>query len=237
MKPDMTTMALLLAGGLVAAAFACSSPSSERSSQSAPPAMGASNATGAPTGHDGLRRTTVSADAFRQAYSVFVSPRCMNCHPRGDRPLQGDDSHVHAQNVQRGPDGLGLFAEKCAACHQETNVPGAHMPPGAHGWHLAPKATPLVFQGVDAHDLCRQILAPQQNGGQSIAQVLEHVERAPLVLWAWDPGEGRSRPPMSHAEFVRLLRVWIENGCDCPDGADELAPNGDSSSAPRAGRE
>ena len=36
-----------------------------------------------------------------------MHPRCMNCHPSGDVPLQGDDSHLHVQNVKRGDDGQG----------------------------------------------------------------------------------------------------------------------------------
>ena len=43
--------------------------------------------------------------AFLAAYSVFMHPRCMNCHPVGDSPLQGDDSHPHEFGVKRGPDG------------------------------------------------------------------------------------------------------------------------------------
>ena len=66
--------------------------------------------------------TTVSATdtyaaaaqaAFERAYPVFVSPRCQNCHPSGDAPLQGDDSHVHAQNVKRGTDGHGVYGMRC----------------------------------------------------------------------------------------------------------------------------
>lgn len=204
------TIAVMLGCSALAAALACSSPT--------PRDELASSAAGAtPRVHDRDREDARSADAFAAAYSVFASPRCVNCHPRGDRPLQGDDSHVHAQNVQRGPDGLGLYAEKCAACHQAANLAGAHMPPGSPGWHLAPKQSPLVFQGVNAHDLCRQLLDPKQNGGQTIAEVLDHVEHAPLVLWAWSPGEGRNLPPLSHAEFVRLMRTWADGGCKCPE--------------------
>ncbi|RYG03681.1 MAG: hypothetical protein EOO02_07880, partial [Chitinophagaceae bacterium] len=36
-----------------------------------------------------------SITAFGEVYKVLVSPRCMNCHPAGDVPLQGDDSHLH----------------------------------------------------------------------------------------------------------------------------------------------
>jgi hypothetical protein len=49
-----------------------------------------------------------SKAAFLEAYKVLMHPRCMNCHPTGDVPLQGDDSHLHAQNVKRGPDGKGF---------------------------------------------------------------------------------------------------------------------------------
>src|SRR5262245_44762532 len=72
--------------------------------------------------------------AFLEAYKVLMHSRCMNCHPVGDVPLQGDDSHPHTQNVQRGPDGKGKYAVKCANCHQETNLPGENMPPGNPNW-------------------------------------------------------------------------------------------------------
>ena len=51
-----------------------------------------------------------SSQAFLQVYKVVTSPRCQNCHPAGDAPLQGDDSHVHMQNVKRGKDGHGVSA-------------------------------------------------------------------------------------------------------------------------------
>jgi len=38
---------------------------------------------------------------WETVYEVLVSPRCMNCHPVGDHPLQGDQSLPHAQNIDR----------------------------------------------------------------------------------------------------------------------------------------
>ena len=52
-----------------------------------------------------------SVKAFMKVYKVLMSPRCMNCHPAGDAPLQGDDSHVHTMNVQRGKDGKGCMQQ------------------------------------------------------------------------------------------------------------------------------
>src|SRR5262245_25321707 len=153
-----------------------------------------------------------SRAAFLVAYKVFIHPRCMNCHPSGDVPLQGDDSHPHSQNVKRGPDGKGKYALKCANCHQETNLAGENMPPGNPNWHLPPPEMPLVFQGKTPGELARQLKDPKQNGGKTLEQLLKHVSEDKLVLGGWDPGDGRTKPPLSHAEFVRKMREWVEKG-------------------------
>src|SRR6185436_12198909 len=54
--------------------------------------------------------------AWDTIYGVLQHPRCMNCHPVGDAPLQGDDSHVHAQYVTRGADGQGAVGMRCDTC-------------------------------------------------------------------------------------------------------------------------
>ena len=75
---------------------------------------------------------TRARNAFMKAYPVFMHPRCQNCHPAGDTPLQGDDSHVHdLLRLRRGADGNGVFAMRCSNCHQAANGPGPHTPPGA----------------------------------------------------------------------------------------------------------
>jgi hypothetical protein len=45
------------------------------------------------------------------------------------------------------------------------------------------------------------------------------VETDALVLWAWNPGLGREAPRMSHQEFLRLIRTWIEKGAACAPSA------------------
>src|SRR6476619_2967780 len=94
--------------------------------------------------------STESVEAFMQVYKVLMSPRCMNCHPSGDIPLQGDDNHLHTMFPQRGKDGKGLYAMKCANCHQPENTPGLHTPPGNPNWHLPATDMKLVFQGKTA---------------------------------------------------------------------------------------
>src|SRR5258705_1156665 len=117
------------------------------------------------------RDDAASRAAFLAAYPVLMHPRCMNCHPKGDAPLQGDDSHIHTQYVQRGPDGKGLFAMKCANCHQLKNLPGENMPPGHPEWHLPPANMRMVFEGKTPAQLARQLIDPQQNGGKTLEQI------------------------------------------------------------------
>lgn len=156
-------------------------------------------------------------DAFAVVYEVLQHPRCKNCHPVGSVPLQGDKSHPHGQNVMGGPDGKGVFAMRCANCHLGTNTPGANMPPGAPGWHLPARDMPLVFEGRSPAQLARQLADPAQNGGKTMQQLLHHVTADPLVLWGWNPGDGRTPVPVPHATFVAKVQQWIDAGCPIPE--------------------
>ncbi|HWU85881.1 MAG TPA: Isoquinoline 1-oxidoreductase subunit, partial [Kofleriaceae bacterium] len=134
--------------------------------------------------------------AFVEVARVLQSPRCRNCHPVGDRPLQGDPGKPHAQNISRASVAAGL---PCSTCHQERNsdaigIPGG--PPGAPRWGLPPAEHPMVFQGRTVTALCEQLKDPAQNGGKTLAQLLEHVSHDPLVLWGWSPGGKRPTPPL-----------------------------------------
>ncbi len=162
------------------------------------------------------RSASGSWDSFLAAYPVFMHPRCMNCHPAGDVPLVGDDSHPHPQGVKRGPAGNGRFGMTCSACHQAENVPGAHMPPGNPEWHLPPPEAPMIFQGRSARELALQFKEPSQTKGRSLAQLVDHVTHDALVLGSWNPGEGRSLPPLSHSEFARHFAAWVEAGAPVP---------------------
>ena len=156
-----------------------------------------------------------SAQAFLQVYTVLMSPRCMNCHPSGNRPLQGDDSHIHTMNVQRGKDGTGLYAMKCSNCHQPQNTPGLHTPPGNPKWQLPPADMKMVFQGRSAHDLALQIMDYNRNGHKNKEQLLEHA-RDTLVKEGWNMGGDRKPPPMQYDNFVKVWDTWINKGGYAP---------------------
>ena len=156
-------------------------------------------------------------ELFVSIIPVLKHPRCLNCHATGDFPRQGDDSHVHTQNVRRGLDGKGKYGEKCSTCHQEQNVAGLNMPPGAPNWHLPPANMPMIWEGKTPGQICRQIKDPKQNNGKTVAQIVEHVTADKLVLWGWNPGEGRTPPPMGHDEFAQRFQEWARNGAACPE--------------------
>jgi hypothetical protein len=165
----------------------------------------------------GKADASASQAAFQQVYKVLISPRCQNCHPAGDAPLQGDDSHVHLQNVKRGKDGHGVTAMRCDTCHQTANLAGAHMPPGNPKWALPPPENKMVFVGRAAGELCKQIKDPKQNGGRTLDQIFHHIADDDLVGWGWNPGEGRTLPPLSRPDTVAQLKIWMDGGAACPE--------------------
>lgn len=160
--------------------------------------------------------STASVNAFMQVYKVLMSSRCKNCHPSGDVPLQGDDSHLHTMGVTRGPDGKGMYAERCSNCHQPENTSGLHMPPGNPKWGLPPAKMRLVFQGRSPRQLALQLLDPKQNGNRTKQQLIDHMANDDLVGWGWHPGDGRSLPPLSRPAFVAQVKLWIAKGAYAP---------------------
>ncbi len=156
-----------------------------------------------------------AAAAFEAIVPVLRHPRCMNCHSKGDFPRQGDDSHRHTMQIRRGPDGHGVNAVRCSSCHQDHNLAGLHLPPGAPDWHLPSSAMPMIWEGLTDHQLCELLKDPQQNGHRTSSQIVEHMH-APLVLWGWAPGEGRTAVPTPQPEFLAKVEEWAAKGAACP---------------------
>jgi hypothetical protein len=157
--------------------------------------------------------------AFESVRAVLQNPRCQNCHPSGDAPLQGDDSHPHSQNVQRGPEGRGMVGEECTTCHGPANPPsayGEHIPPGSSdGWHMPSPSMKLVFVGMTPNALCEQIKDPARNGGKNLAALRAHLD-TPLVEWGWKPGFGRAPIPIPRDTFLAAWETWAASGTPCP---------------------
>jgi len=104
---------------------------------------------------------------------------------------------------------------QCSTCHQDHNLAELHTPPGAPDWHLPSPEMPMIWEGLSDHQLCLLFKDAKQNGGRTVEQIEEHMH-TPLVLWAWNPGPGRTPVPFSQSEFLEKVHVWVSTGAACP---------------------
>jgi len=156
-----------------------------------------------------------AAAAFERMVPVLHNPRCMNCHSSGDFPRQGDDSHRHTMQVRRGPDRHGVNAVRCSTCHQDHNLAGIHMPPGAPEWGLPPPSMPMIWERLSDRRLCELLKDSARNGHRSVEQIVKHMS-TPLVVWGWHPDDGRTPIAMPFAQFLAAVQAWAANGAGCP---------------------
>ena len=150
---------------------------------------------------------------FREAGKVLQHPRCVNCHPVGDRPRQTDRRRLHIPLVVRGTDGFGAPGMRCATCHRASNFDRAGVP-GNGNWHLAPAS--MTWEGRSLGEICEQLKDPTRNGNRDLAAIVKHVTEDSLVGWAWAPGGDRTPAPGTQTQFGELFRAWAEAGAECP---------------------
>lgn len=161
----------------------------------------------------------VNFEAFNTMMQVVTHKRCINCHPSGDRPRQGEDSHLHYFNVQRGSDGHGVAALTCGSCHQKKNNSSSGVP-GAPHWHLAPLS--MAWEGLSKVQIAKMMIDQTSNGNRSLKDIEKHMTEDDLVLWAFEPGvnhEGvaREKPPVSKEIYIRAVKEWIASGAKIPE--------------------
>lgn len=150
---------------------------------------------------------------FQEAGKVITHARCMNCHPAGDRPAQGDERRPHMPLVVRGVDNFGAIGMRCTTCHGPANFDPAGIP-GNPAWHLAP--IEMAWVGKSLGEICVQIKDPERNGGKSLEELIQHMADDPLVGWGWSPGVGREPAPGTQKEFGALIKAWVDSGAVCP---------------------
>lgn len=162
-----------------------------------------------------------SADTpFDKMMAVLTHQRCVNCHPSGDKPRKGDDSHTtRALGIARGTDGHGLEGLQCNACHQDTNNDYSGVP-GAPHWALAPQT--MAWEGLSRVEIAKSLLDRSKNGERSLEDIVKHLTEDELVLWAWNPGvdaEGNPREavPVPKEEFIVAVKEWAANGALIPE--------------------
>ncbi len=156
---------------------------------------------------------TRSAAMFTELGKVLTHPRCVNCHPAGDRPHQGNEGRLHQPPVERGADGHGQPAMRCSICHQNANFDPGRVP-GHPEWHLAPRE--MAWEGKTLPEICAQIKDPARNGGRKVEDLIHHIGEDTLVGWAWAPGFGRAPAPGTQKEAGALVEAWVKSGAACP---------------------
>jgi hypothetical protein len=205
----------LLAGGLAAVAIAAY-PGLERA-DAAPEATRL--AAGLKPAADFAKikdKNERAAALFEEAGKVLQSPRCMNCHPAGNRPTQTDRMTPHQPLVVRGEAGVGAPGGlACTTCHHEANFDAAGVP-GNPKWQLAP--IEMAWQGKSLGQICTQIKDPKLNGGKTMAELIHHMAEDELVGWGWNPGAGRTPAPGTQKQFGELIKAWADAGAACPKG-------------------
>jgi hypothetical protein len=148
---------------------------------------------------------------FGEAAKVFTHPRCLNCHPASDRPLQGNDHHPHEPRTARD--------QTCMTCHTNQNFKLSERAsyqsiPGHPRWSVAP--IEMAWEGKSIGEMCRQMKDPDRNGGRTLALLHEHVAHDDLLAWGWHPGEGREPAPGTQELLGQLIQAWIDSGAECP---------------------
>jgi hypothetical protein len=157
---------------------------------------------------------------FNEIAKVVTHPRCLNCHPAGEHPLQGADHHEHRPPVPRGEADIGVAGLTCQACHTERNFTlvgtGATYKsiPGHPRWQLAPRE--MAWEGKTFGEICQQLKDEKRNGGRSLPMLHEHMADDDLVAWGWAPGEGREPAPGDQKQLGQLVQAWIDTGAACP---------------------
>ena len=157
-----------------------------------------------------------SAALFQEAGKVLLHPRCVNCHPRTDRPLQGDAMQLHQPLAVRGQDGHGAVAMACTTCHGAANfaTSASFAVPGNPKWGLAP--IEMAWEGRSLGQICRQIKDPKGNGGKTRKQIVDHMAHDARGGWGWDPGAGRTPAPGTQQQLGALIQAWADAGAYCP---------------------
>jgi hypothetical protein len=203
MKPQMRSKILVAVGAMLISMLATHAVSDVQADKLA-----------APESFDVIEDTAArSAAMFTELGKVLTHPRCVNCHPAGDHPRQGE-GRPHQPPVARGADGHGLPAMRCSTCHQSANFEPGRMP-GHPEWHLAPRE--MAWEGKTLAEICAQIKDPQRNGGRKVEELVHHIGEDTLVGWAWSPGYGRRPAPGTQKQAGALVEAWIKTGAACPN--------------------
>jgi hypothetical protein len=165
-------------------------------------------------------RADRSRAIFAEIGTVLTHPRCMNCHPAGEHPLQGADHHEHKPVVWRSD--TRNYGTPCGECHTEQNVAlreaaSYRSIPGHPRLGVAPLS--MAWEHKSIGDICRQLKDTARNGGRDLAMLQEHVTKDDLVACGWNPELAAS----PSREASRRRENWSRHGSTTAQSARHKA--------------
>ena len=172
--------------------------------------------------HGTRRRAPTGLAAFETVRAVLQHPRCQNCHPAGDAPLQGDDGPraraERAARARRARHGRRASARRATARRTRPSSYGAHIPPGvATGWHMPPPEEKMVFVGVRAARAVRADQGPGAQRRQGHGRAAHAPRRSARDL-GLEPGlRPRAGVHAVAQTFLAAWETWAAAGAPCPD--------------------
>ena len=157
---------------------------------------------------------------FNEIAKVVTHPRCMNCHPAGNHPLQGDDRHEHLPPVPRGEAGLGVAGLNCATCHTERNftLVGAARPTRAFRAIRAGASRRSKWPGKASRS-ARSASSSRTRRATADARSRCCTSISRTTTWSRGAGsraKGASRRRADQKQLGALAQAWIESGAQCP---------------------
>ena len=136
----------------------------------------------------------------RRSTRVLESPRCLNCHPAGDAPLQIDDGRPHAMNITRRSEKNGLTVRDLPP-RQERRAARTSRRARRTGTCRRPRRR-WCSRAARRRSCARSSRIRRRPSGRDLAALIEHVAHDPLVGWGWASGAG----PHAGADAARRLR-------------------------------
>ena len=198
-------MRTLASGGRVAGAIVAARGARCQRRQTA---AAAALATDAAAGLGASRRSPItrarSVALFEEAGKVMQHPRCVNCHPRGDRPTaeRRDAAARAAGGARRGRPrraGAALHAPAIA-----TRISIRRACPAIRNGTSRRRRWP-GRASRSARSASRSRIR-RATAARTSPRIVKHSTERQLVGWGWNPGAGRTPAPGTQAEFGALMQ-------------------------------
>ena len=157
---------------------------------------------------------------FNEVAKVVTHPRCMNCHPAGEHPTQGNDQHEHMPPTCAARPASASPGVLLGLPHREELHAGRHRRDATRAFRAirAGSSRRSRWRGRASRSArsASSSRTRSATAARSLALLHEHFAKDDLVAWGWAPGEGREPAPGTQQQLGELAQAWIDTGAECP---------------------